>query len=425
MSGQHRLAPSPELLRHWRIVRWLLAAAIAGLGVGSWLMIGAAADTPDKPPATSAGMAGHWPAGSTAAPATTPPATTPPATTPPAKTAAATSPAAGALTFSTTGPGWLAPGSDPSKLPGPVLIADELNHRLLIVDPSGRTLWQYPGPKDLAKGQTFKTPDDAYFTPDGKQIIATQEDDHVVRIIDIATRKIVYTYGTPGAAGSGPNQLNKPESALMLPSGELVIPDMDNCRIIMIAKGAHAVSRQMGSIGTCVHRPPANLGTPNGLFPMANGNYLMTEATGSWVDEISLSGRVVWSVQLPGTAYVYETNEIGPNRYLTVDHHNPGQVLTFDRTGKVLWRYAPTGNAALNKPSLALALPSGDFVVADSANHRVIVVDARTKTVVWQYGQSKVAGARAGQLNKPTCLDFLPPSSLLIKHAATMGKIPR
>jgi len=295
---------------------------------------------------------------------------------------------------------------------------------LLIVDASGRTLWRFPnGPKDLAPGQTFKTPDDAYFTPNGNQIIVTQEDDHAVRVIDIATHKIVYTYGTPGVPGTGANQLNKPESALMLPSGDLLIPDMMNCRIIMIPAGGKAISRQIGRTGACVHHPPETLGTPNGLFPMANGNYLMTEATGSWVSEISLSGRVAWSVQLPNTDYVYESNEIGPNLYLTADHHKPGQVLTFNRTGKVLWRYAPTGSAALNRPSLALPLPSGNFAIVDSANHRVIVVDARTKAVLWQYGQTLVAGTRPGQLNKPTCIDFLPPNSLLIKNAATMGKI--
>jgi hypothetical protein len=36
MSGQHRLEPSPEQRRHWRILRWLLAALVAGIGVGSW-----------------------------------------------------------------------------------------------------------------------------------------------------------------------------------------------------------------------------------------------------------------------------------------------------------------------------------------------------------------------------------------------------
>jgi DNA-binding beta-propeller fold protein YncE len=421
VSGQHRLTPSPDMLRHWRVVRWLLASGVvvAGLGVGTWLMVGASADTPAQPAALSGGMASHWPAGSSTAPPAAP--TTTPTT--PATTASATAPPV--LNLSTSGPGWLAPGSDPSRLPGPVLIADELNNRLLIVDPNGRILWGYPGPRDLAAGQTFKTPDDAYFTPDGKQIIVTQEDDHVVRVIDVATRRIVYSYGTPGAPGSGPNQLNKPESAVMLPSGDILVPDMSNCRIIMIPAGSHAISRQLGRTGACAHRPPQTLGTPNGLFPMANGHFLMTEATGSWVDEMDLSGHVVWSVQLPDTAYVYETNEIGPDRYLTVDHHNPGQVLTFDHSGKVLWRYAPTGSAALNKPSLALPLPSGDVLVADSANHRVVVVDARTKAVVWQYGQSRVAGGRAGLLNKPTCLDFLPPTSLLVRNAATMGKIPR
>ena len=72
------------------------------------------------------------------------------------------------------------------------------------------------------------------------------------------------------------------------------------------------------------------------MFPMANGSYLITEATGSWVDELDLSGRVAWSVHLPGFTCVYESNEIGPNRYLTVDHASPGKVVTFDRTGRVL-----------------------------------------------------------------------------------------
>src|ERR1700729_3765868 len=34
-----------------------------------------------------------------------------------------------------TGTGYLAPGSDPSVLPGPVLLADEGNNRLIVVDP--------------------------------------------------------------------------------------------------------------------------------------------------------------------------------------------------------------------------------------------------------------------------------------------------
>ena len=66
------------------------------------------------------------------------------------------------------GPGQLAPGSDPVGAAADVLIADKHNNRLLIVDPQGRVRWEFPRPGDLAPGQTFLIPDDAFFTPDGR-----------------------------------------------------------------------------------------------------------------------------------------------------------------------------------------------------------------------------------------------------------------
>jgi DNA-binding beta-propeller fold protein YncE len=105
---------------------------------------------------------------------------------------------------------FLAPGSDPHVLPGPVLVADEDNNGLVLIDPQGRTLWVFPRPGDLAPGQTFVRPDDVFFTPDGTQIVATREESQVVSIIDIATRHIVFVYGTPGRPGSKVGQLSNP-----------------------------------------------------------------------------------------------------------------------------------------------------------------------------------------------------------------------
>src|SRR5712691_6390637 len=45
----------------------------------------------------------------------------------------------------------LQPGSDPSVLPGPVLIADEDNDRIVLVDPQGRVVWTFPEPGDLRR----------------------------------------------------------------------------------------------------------------------------------------------------------------------------------------------------------------------------------------------------------------------------------
>ena len=322
-----------------------------------------------------------------------------------------------------TGPADLAPGSNPSALPAGVLIADKLNDRLVIVDAQGRVRWQFPQPGDLAPGETFRVPDDAFFTPDGRRIIATQEDDFVISVVDTATRRIVYRYGTPGQAGDGQNQLDNPDDALMLPDGDILIADIKNCRVLLIAPGIAAPARIYGqTTRSCLHAPPGRFGSPNGAFPMADGHDLVTEINGAWVDELSLTGTVLWSAHPPGVGYPSDSNEISPDRYLTVDYATPGQVVVFDHAGHSLWRYQPTGAAELRNPSLALPLPCGDIILNDDYNHRVIVVDPRTNQVVWQYGHTGTPSAAPGYLDNPDGLDLTPPYSLLTTHAATMGQ---
>ena len=335
-----------------------------------------------------------------------------------------TSPIARYLSTPLSGPE-LQPGSDPSVLPAPLLIADRTNNRLVIVNQKGELVWEFPRPGDLAPGQSFNVPDDAFFTQDGKQIVATQEDDFVISIIDVATHRIVYRYGTPGQSGSGPNQLWNPDDAMQLPGGDLISADIKNCRILVIGPGAHAPSRVYGQTTTgCYHAPPARWGSPNGAFPMANGHYVVTEINGDWVDELGLDGTVYRSAHPPGISYPSDTNEVTPGVLLTVDYSNPGKLETFDWSGRLLWRYQPLpGDVQLNQPSLALALPNGDFLMNDDFNHRVVVIDPRTDRIVWQYGFTGKAGTAPGYLDKPDGVDLAPPYSFVITRAATMGQL--
>jgi DNA-binding beta-propeller fold protein YncE len=309
-------------------------------------------------------------------------------------------------------PAFLAPGSDPSVLPGPILIADKLNNRLIIVDPQGHIRWTWPRPGDLAPGQTFLIPDDAFFSPDGRYIIATEEDDYVVTVIDIATRKIVWRYGHPGVSGSGPGYLWNPDDAMVLRDGTVIMADIKNCRLIEIPRGGTAVSWQEGTLGSCTHNPPNQFGSPNGIFPLSNGHFLVTEINGDWVDEVDLSGHVFWTAHPPAVSYPSDSNQVGPDSYLTVDYSSPGQVVLFDRAGQTIWRYAPTSApAALNHPSLGEGLPNGDILLNDDADHRVIVINPTTNQIVWQYGHDGVPGSAPGYLDNPDGLDPLPPYS--------------
>ncbi len=310
-------------------------------------------------------------------------------------------------------PSYLAPGSDPSVLPGPLLIADKLNNRLLIVDPQGHIRWSWPQPGDLAPGQTFQIPDDAFFSPDGHYIIATEEDDYVITVIDVRTGKIVWRYGHPGVSGSAPGYLWNPDDAMLLRDGQVIAADIKNCRIIQIPFPGTAPSWQEGTLGACAHRPPVEYGSPNGVFPLLDGHYLVTEINGDWVDEIDTAGHVYWETNPPGINYPSDSNQVGPDRYVTVDYSSPGQVLIFDQSGQALWRYAPTSGAPaeLNHPSLAMGLPNGDILLNDDYDHRVVVIDPRTNQIVWQYGHDTIPGSAPGYLDNPDGLDLLPPYS--------------
>ena len=319
------------------------------------------------------------------------------------------------------GPGHLAPGSDPGALPGDVLIADEYNNRLLLVDPQGRIRWRFPGPGDLPPGYVFGPPDDAFVSPDGRTIIATQESYDTVSLIDIAARRVTARYGHPDFPGSARGFFSHPDDAMLLPGGDLLLADIVNCRILLLASGPWHVVRQFGHTGSCFHAPPAHFGSPNGVFPLDDGNFLVTEINGDWVDEMSLTGHVYWSVHPPGVAYPSDACQVSGDRYLVTDYSDPGQVVIFDRAGHALWRFRSAGAQTLNHPSLALPLPNGNILVNDDYNDRVIVIDPATDRIVWQYGHDGVPGHGPGYLDNPDGVDMAPPDSLLMMHAATMG----
>jgi outer membrane protein assembly factor BamB len=314
------------------------------------------------------------------------------------------------------GEGQLAPGSDPSVLPGDVLVADRSNDRLLVVDPQGRIVWRFPRPGS----RSLPLPDDAFFSPDGRRIVVTEEDVDVISVVDIASQRTVWRYGVVGIPGAGANRLAHPDDAMLLPDGSIVAADIENCRLVLLRPPSHRLVRSTGAPARgCVHSPPTAWGSPNGAFPLTGGGTLVTEINGDWVDRLSASGRVLWSAHAPGIFYPSDSNEVRRGLYVTVGWQSPGVLETFDRHGRLHWRYRPRpGAAQLDHPSLALPLPNGDFLVNDDFNDRVIVIDPRTNRVVWQYGHTGVSGRAPGYLSRPDGVDLAPPAALTTRlHA--------
>jgi hypothetical protein len=318
-----------------------------------------------------------------------------------------------------------APGAGSPFFGGKLLIADRGNNRLLVLDDTDQVVWSYPSAYAAAPPGGFYFPDDAFFAKSGTEIISNQENNETVVVIAFPSGQLLWQYGHPGVATSQNGYLSSPDDSYLLKNGQVVVADDVNCRLLVINPDK-TVAHQIGTNNVCQHRPPNYLGSPNGDTPLADGNILISEINGSWIDEYTLSGQLVWTVQLPSVAYVSDPQQIGSDLYLVSDYSNPsanghlGQIVEFNREGQILYRYAPaSGPGELNRPSLTELLPSGVFMSNDDYRDRMIAVDPATQALVWQYGVTDTPGTAPGLLSIPDGFDVLYPGGVTPTHLPT------
>jgi len=295
-----------------------------------------------------------------------------------------------------------------SPYSGTLLVADRGNDRLLSLDPARNIVWQYPSATMPPPPGGFYFPDDAFFLKHGTEIISNQENNHTIVEIGYPSGTMVWQYGHPGRPGASAGFLNQPDDAYALKSGTITVADASNNRILFLSPQGQVTS-QIGN-GADAHNPPTSLAYPNGDTPLLNGDVLVSEINGSWVDEFTPAGKLVWSVHIPTVNYPSDPQQLGPNLYLMTDYNPPGEgrILEFTRQGQVSWLYdALSGDAMLKKPSLAERLSNGLVMAVDDYRNRVVVIDPVTYSIVWQYGLTDVSGTSPGLVSIPDGFDFL------------------
>jgi N-acetylneuraminic acid mutarotase len=306
----------------------------------------------------------------------------------------------------------------PPAFAGRLLIADRGNNRLLVVNAAKKVLWRFPSHAHPAPPGGFYFPDDAFFTHHGTQIISNEEQNERIVQLAFPSGKLLWSYGHPGVTGSEPGYLHEPDDAYLWRNGTVSVADAQNCRVLIVSQ-AKKVLKEFGEPSRCEHEPPQALGSPNGDTPLRNGDLLVSEVNGSYIDEITRGGKLVWSVQLP-IEYPSDPQQLAPDRYLVADYTSPGGLYEFNRKGKVLWSYHPSsGRGMLDHPSLAERLPGGDIAVNDDYRHRVAIVDPRTRKIVWQYGRTDSPGRGHDHLNTPDGFDLLSPEGETPTHPYT------
>jgi hypothetical protein len=71
-------------------------------------------------------------------------------------------------------------------------------------------------------------------------------------------------------------------------------------------------------------------------------------------------------------------------------------VIFDPATRKIAWEYfVKDGDGMLDHCSMARELPdTGDVLVVDDLNDRVVVIDRKTRQVIWQYGEKGKKGKK-------------------------------
>ena len=244
------------------------------------------------------------------------------------------------------------PGAGSPYYGDQLLVADRGNDRLLLLDDTGKTIWTYPSKTAPPPPGGFYFPDDAFFIRHGTAILSNQEENDTLVEIAYPSGRIVFSYGHPRAPGSAPGYLNTPDDAYLLRDGDITVADPGNCRVLVLNPTTKATLRQIGTVGACAHNPPNGLGSPNGDTPLSNGDLLISEINGSWVDEYTTGGGLVWAVKLP-IGYPSDPQQIGPDRYLIADYESPGAIVEFNRRRAGPVPVPTGGRAGRAQPPLA------------------------------------------------------------------------
>lgn len=139
---------------------------------------------------------------------------------------------------------------------------------------------------------------------------------------------------------------------------------------------------------------------------MENGDLLVTEIQDAWISRVTREGK--GAVEREGAQYALPIRRL-PHRRRQAGHRGGFLEARSDRDfdlsmRKVTWEYfVKEGEGMLDHCSIAREencrlSETGDILVVDDLHDRVMVIDRKTKAIIWQYGVTGKKGHTPGLL---------------------------
>jgi hypothetical protein len=242
---------------------------------------------------------------------------------------------------------------------GGFLIADANNNRVrrvfangTINTVAGTGTPAYNGDGIPATTANLAFPDGLSARPDGSFLISDNDNHRIRNVAADGTITTIAGTGAPGGGGDGGPatgaQLNGPGDVELMSDGGFLLADTDNNRVRHVSSGgtitAAAGTGALGFGGDGGLATLAQMRAPNGLAVLADGSYLIADRLNHRIRRVALDGII---------------NTVAGNG--TQGGAGDG---------------GPATAAQLSNPFGVSVNTEGDYLIADTSNHRVRIVDA-------------------------------------------------
>ena len=288
---------------------------------------------------------------------------------------------------------------------GNVLIADQFNNRVIEADKSGDIVWSFGlGPLDFSSNSVIGVNDAERVgtytlmagtgTPPGliPQSPGGAPDNRVL-LVD-PSGKIVWQYGQFGQSGDGPDLLSTPVQCTFLPTFDVLITDQANNRIIEVNFKKKIVWQYPGKNTT----PSDQLSGPNSAEMLENGHILIADQGNSRALEVNHGDRIVKTLTAGGTLNILAfASRLENGDTLLTDSGN-ARIVEVNAKDQVVWEYftdTDPMSVAAPLPTRAVRLRDGDTLISDQFNNRVIRIN-HDKQIVASYGLPLAGGGIIG-----------------------------
>lgn len=265
-----------------------------------------------------------------------------------------------------------------------LLVTDSANASVIEFDPQGDAVWSYTRGDD----PDLQSPVFAERLGDGDTLIV---DSGAARVFIVdATKQLVWQYGTTGVAGSQVDELVSPDSADVLGNGDVLICDGGGHRVLEVRASDYRASA-------------ANDGFSADSVVWQYGQ---ADAPGTAVDRLRSPSSAVRVNDGSGDGETLICDS-GADRVIEVrtSDYQAGASEDGYSEASILWHYGtadspnsdPFQDGLLNHPTAALPGAGGTVVIADGGDNRIVAVSSSGAQVA-QYGPS-------GDQSYPSLLD--------------------